>query len=97
MKELDLAVLAVFAAPRLDGPVVPLALVLEARAVPDGYAVRPVEPPPELAPFRRALPAYRLAPGAFGALGAALVNKLLASGRTDFEVTFDDLDDLVEW
>jgi hypothetical protein len=65
--------------------------------VPDGLALSPVPLPPALEQFARALPCYRLAPGAFGALGAALVHKLLASGRRDLTITFDDLDDLVEW
>ena len=75
----------------------PLDLLLEAQAVPDGHALRPVAPPPGLEAFARALPAYRLAPGAFGALGAALVNRVVASRRRDLVVTFDDLDDLVDW
>ena len=97
MKELDLANLALFASAQPNSAPVRLDLLLEARAVPDGYALSPVPPPSELAPFARALPSYRLAPGAFGALGAALVHKILLSGRGDLQVTFDDLDDLVEW
>jgi hypothetical protein len=97
MKELDLAVMAAFATGEPGGPVVRLDLALEALAVPDGQALRPVPPPPELELFERALPWYRLAPGAFGALGAGLVHKILASGRRDIALSFDDLDDLVEW
>jgi hypothetical protein len=97
IKELDLATLALFASGSAEGPAVRLDLLLEARAVPDGNALSPVAPPDELALFARATPAYRLAPGAFGALGASLVHKVLFSGRRDLTVTFDDLDDLVEW
>jgi hypothetical protein len=97
MKELDLAVLALFAGSGPEAPVVKLDLALEALAVPDGLALSPVPLPPVLELFARALPCYRLAPGAFGALGAALVHKVLASGRRDLTITFDDLDDLVEW
>jgi hypothetical protein len=97
MKELDLAELGLFAGAQPDGPVVKIDLALEALAVPDGLALSPISLPPELELFERALPCYRLAPGAFGALGAALVHKVLASGRRDLTITFDDLDDLVEW
>jgi hypothetical protein len=97
MKELDLANVALFASGQPSGTPVRLDLLLEALAVPDGLALSPVPPPDDLAPFARALPSYRLAPGVFGALGAALVHKILGSGRRDLEVTFDDLDDLVEW
>lgn len=97
MKELDLANLALFASEQPSSAPVRLDLLLEALAIPDGYALAPAPPPSDLAPFARALPSYRLAPGAFGALGAALVHKILRNGRRDLEVTFDDLDDLVEW
>jgi hypothetical protein len=97
MKELDLANLAMFASARPEGAPVRIELVLEALAVPDGYALSPVALPLELTSLARAVPSYRLAPGAFGALGANLVHKVLANGRRDLEVTFDDLDDLVEW
>ncbi len=97
MKELDLAAVAAYVAAAPDGPSVPLNLVLEALAVPDGRALRPIDPPAELAVFARALPSYRLAPGAFGALGAALINRLIDSRRRDWSVSFDDLDNLVEW
>jgi hypothetical protein len=96
VKELDLAVLALFAGGQ-QPPVVKLDLALEALAVPDGLALSPVPLPPVLELYERAIPCYRLAPGAFGALGAALVHKVLASGRRDLTITFDDLDDLVEW
>ena len=97
MKELDLAELTLYAAPANGGGhPVRLALAIEARAVPDGLALAPIEPPPVLEPYSRALPCYRLAPGAFGAAGAALLSQLLASGRRDWTVTFDQLDDLVE-
>jgi hypothetical protein len=96
MKELDLAVLAMFASAQPTGPAVKLDLALEAQAVPDGYALSPVEPSLALSVYARALPFYRLAPGAFGAAGAALVNRLLATGQTDWRVTFDDLDDTLD-
>jgi len=97
MKELDLAAVSAYVAATPDGPSVPLHLALEALAVPDGLALRPMGLPAELEAFARALPAYRLAPGAFGALGAALVNKLIDSRRRDWTVSFDDLDNWVEW
>jgi hypothetical protein len=97
VKELDLAALALFASTRPDSAPVRLDLILEALAVPDGYALSPVAPPASLAPFARAVPSYRLAPGVFGALGAALVHRILQQGRRDLAVTFDDLDDLIEW
>ncbi len=96
IKELDLAVLAMFASARPTGPAVRLDLALEALAVPDGYALSPVTPSAALATYVRALPFYRLAPGAFGAGGAALVNRLLATGQADWRVTFDDLDDTLD-
>jgi hypothetical protein len=96
MKELDLAVLALFASAHATGPAVKLAIAIEALAVPDGYALSPVAPPLELALYARTLPFYRLAPGAFGAAGAALVNRLLSTGQTDWRVTFDDLDDTLD-
>jgi hypothetical protein len=96
MKELDLAVLALFASARPTGPALRLALAVEALAVPDGYALSPIVPPAVLALYARALPFYRLAPGAFGAGGAALVSRLLSSGQSDWRVTFDDLDDTVD-
>jgi len=96
MKEIDLAVLALFASAQAAGPAVRLDLALETLAVPDGYALAPVEPPGPLALYARALPFYRLAPGAFGAGGAALVSRLLATGQADWRVTFDDLDDTLD-
>jgi len=54
-------------------------------------ALTPVPLPVPL--LSRALPCYRLAPGVFGAVGAAILNQLLASGRRDWRLTFDDLDD----
>jgi hypothetical protein len=113
MKELDLAVLALFAGSGPEAPVVKLDLALEALAAPDpspraglgagggalgsGLALSPTSLPPELELYERALPCYRLAPGVFGALGAALVHKVLASGRRDLTITFDDLDDIIDW
>jgi hypothetical protein len=96
IKEVDLAAVAAYAASAPDGPSVPLALLLEARAVPDGYALHPADLPAELAPLARALPAYRLSPGAFGALGAALINRLIDNHRRDWAVTFDDIDNLAD-
>jgi hypothetical protein len=96
MKEIDLADLAVYAAPGDGGrPLLRLALALEARAVPDGDALTPITCPPELQPFERAMPCYRLSPGAFGALGAGLIRHLLLTGRRDLRLTFDQLDDLL--
>lgn len=97
MKELDLAQLAVFADFGADAPPVHLSLAIEARAVEDGLALAPTACPPELAMWARALPWYRLAPGVFGALGAAILQQLLVSGRRDWRLTFDQLDDLIEW
>lgn len=97
IKELDLADMAVFAlAPEGEGGAVRLSLAIEARPVPDGAALAPVECPAELVAFERALPCYRLAPGAFGAPAAALLSQLLSTRRRDWRVTFDQLDDLIE-
>lgn len=94
VKDLDLIDLAVFAAPHAtEGPWVRVALAIEARAVPDQYAVVPVESPFPL--FARALPSYRLAPGVFGAVGAAILNQLLSSKRRDWKLTYDELDDML--
>jgi hypothetical protein len=93
MKELDLAVMAAFAAPSSQSTAFTrLDLALQALPVPDGYALTPIPPPLPL--LARALPAYRLAPGAFGAAGAAILTQLLATRRTDWRLTFDDVDDL---
>jgi hypothetical protein len=96
LKELDLAVLALYASATALGPVQRLDLAIEALAVPDGYAIIPTEPPSELAIYSRGMPFYRLAPGVFGAMGAALIQRLLATGRRDWCVTFDDLDNLAQ-
>lgn len=96
IKELDLVELTVFAEPaaRLDNSrPVRVDLAIEALAVPDGYALTPTDFPLPL--FARALPCYRLAPGVFGATGAAILAQLLASGRRDWRLTFDQLDDLL--
>ncbi len=97
MKELDLAVMAAFAAPagqvensshtRID-------LAIEALAVPDGYALTPIPLPPPMQLLSRALPSYRLAPGVFGAVGAAILNHLFARPESQLRLTFDDVDDL---
>ena len=102
MKELDLADMALYAGqvPAGDGAaggLVRLSLAIEALAVNDGVALAPVSAPPELEVFRRALPFYRLSPGIFGALGASILQQLLASGRRDWRLTFDQLDDFIEW
>ncbi len=97
IKELDLAELALFALPVAGGgQPLRLSLAIDARAVPDGDALTPIAAPPELELFERALPCYRLAPGAFGAAAAAILSQLLASGRRDWRVTFDQLDDLLQ-
>ena len=94
MKELDLTELAVFAAPAPDSPAwVRVDLAIDARPVPDNLALAPTPAPLEL--LARALPAYRLAPGIFGALGAAVIQQLLLTGRTDWHLTFDELDELI--
>ncbi len=95
LKELDLAALALYASAALEGPVQRLDLAIEALAVPDGYALTPTTPPPVLDTYARGVRFYRLAPGAFGALGIALIQRLLATGRADWRLTFDDLDDLL--
>jgi hypothetical protein len=100
MKEMDLAEMRVFASAISmetnwpgGGSVVRLDLAIEALAQPDGYALTPTNLP--LGLLSRALPCYRLAPGVFGAIGAALINQLLASGRRDWRLTFDDLDEVM--
>lgn len=92
MKEVDLAEMAAFAGPVGEArPIVRVDLAIEARAEPDGLALAPIEFPINL--LARALPCYRLAPGAFGAVGAAILSQLLTGKRTDWQLTFDDLDD----
>jgi hypothetical protein len=107
MKELDLAAMAAFASPEGHAPAgnpsttlgasLPCTRVdvaIEARAVPDGYALAPIPLPPPIQLLSRALPSYRLAPGVFGAVGAAILNHLLANPHQQLRLTFDDLDDL---
>jgi hypothetical protein len=97
MKELDLAVMAAFASPVGEVatlPYVRVDLAIEARAVPDGYALAPIPLPPPIQLLSRALPSYRLAPGVFGAVGAAILNHLLARPDSQLRLTFDDVDDL---
>ena len=96
LKELDLAVLALYASAEKRGPVQRLDLAIEALAVPDGYALTPTMPPPELETYARGVRFYRLAPGVFGAMGVALIHRLLATGRPDWRVTFDDLDNMMQ-
>ncbi len=94
MKEMDLVEMAVFAGPvgQIGSlPCVRVGLAIEASAVPDGFALVPIDFP--LGLFARALPCYRLAPGVFGAVGAAIITQLLASSRRDWKLTFDDIDD----
>ncbi|HRE28199.1 MAG TPA: hypothetical protein PK954_16280 [Anaerolineales bacterium] len=94
IKALDLTQLRAFAgAPGGQGPYLSLSLAIEAEAVPDDFAVTPVACPVPL--LARALPTYRLAPGTFGAIGAAILNQLLNSRRRDFQLTFDELDDML--
>ena len=107
MKELDLAVMAAFASPvrhssagnpstplRAGLPCIRVDVAIEARAVPDGYALTPIPLPSPIQLLTRALPSYRLAPGVFGAVGAAILNHLLANPHQQLRLTFDDLDDL---
>lgn len=94
IKALDLTELRVFAGPGGGGgPFLPITLAIEAASVADDLAVVPVPgPTPVLA---RALPAYRLSPGVFGAVAAAILNQLLRHKRRDFRLTFDELDDML--
>ena len=94
MKEMDLVQIAVFASP-ISGEALPVQvdLAIEALAVPDDYALIPTTFPIEV--LDRGLLCYRLAPGVFGAVGAAILNQLLASRRTDWRLTFDDVDALI--
>jgi len=96
LKELDLAVLALYASATPAGPVQRLDLAIEALAMPDGFAVTPTEPPLELATYARGVRFYRLAPGVFGAVGVALIQRLLATGRSDWRVSFDELDNMMQ-
>ena len=96
LKELDLAVLALYASAAPTGPVQRLDLAIEALAVPDGFAVTPTQPPPNLATYARGVRWYRIAPGIFGALAAGIIQRLLASSRADWRLTFDDLDNLMQ-
>ena len=94
MKELDLVQIAVFASPP-DGEGLPelVELAIEARAVPDNYALTPTTFPIDV--LDRGLIGYRLAPGVFGAVGAAILNQLLRTKRADWRLTFDDVDNLI--
>lgn len=95
MKEVDLADMAAFAGAAAHAQThVRVDLAIQALASPDGLALTPVPLPEPLQVLARALPSYRLAPGVFGALGAAILNHLLAARRTDWKLSFDDLDDL---
>jgi hypothetical protein len=96
MKEIDLAVLAYFASGACR-PALRSGLTWRWRRSPFPTAMR-WRPSNRLAHWLicRALPFYRLAPGAFGAGGAALVSRLLATGQADWRVTFDDLDDTLD-
>jgi hypothetical protein len=96
IKELDLADAAAYASHSI-GTAVRISLAIEALAIEDGLALGPVSPPPELALFGRVVPFYRLSPGIYGALGAAILQQLLATGRRDWRLTFDHLDDFIEW
>lgn len=94
VKGLDLTQLAVFASAQPDsGPFVRVTLAVEARAVPDNLALTPTPCP--VPQFERALPSYRLAPGVFGAVGAAILNQLLVSKKRGWTLTFDELDEMV--
>ena len=93
MKELDLVQIAVFASPPSGATLaVRVDLAIEARAVPDNYALTPATFSIEV--LDRGLICYRLAPGVFGAVGAAILNQLLLTKRTDWRLTFDDVDSL---
>jgi hypothetical protein len=107
LKELDLAVMAAFATPaghapagnpstalRAGMPCIRVDLAIEARAVPDGYALTPIPLPSPIQLLSRALPSYRLAPGVFGAVGAAILTHLLTHPDNQLRLTFDDVDDL---
>lgn len=92
VKTLDLVDLALFAGADPAGDLwLKIDLALEARAVPDAYALLPAPFPIPL--FDRAVPCYRLAPGVFGAVSAALIGQLLASGQRGLRLTYDQLDD----
>jgi hypothetical protein len=96
MKELDLVDLAVFAAPVGqvgNAPSTRIDLAIEARAVPDNYALFPTRFPIEV--LDRGLVAYRLAPGVFGSVGAAILNQLILTKRADWRLTFDQLDEVL--
>lgn len=94
MKELDLVQLGVFASPvSREGLPVRVDLAIHALAVPDNYALTPTTFPVDV--LDRGLVCYRLAPGVFGAVGAAILNQLLLTKRTDWRLTFDDVDTLI--
>jgi hypothetical protein len=96
LKELDLAVLVLFASARPDGPRLRLELAIEAQAVPDGYALVPSPVPAPLQPYARALRSYRLAPGVFGAVGSGIVQRLLSTHQADWRLTYDDVDNAID-
>lgn len=96
LKELDLAVLSLFASARPDGRRVRLELAIEAQAVPDGYALAPSPVPSPLRTYGRAVRFYRLSPGVFGAVGAGIVQRLLSTRQTDWHLTYDDVDNAID-
>jgi len=78
MKEMDLVEMAVFA-----GPVGQIGSLPCVRV---GLAIEASAVPDGFA-------LVPMAPGVFGAVGAAIITQLLASGRRDWKLTFDDIDD----
>jgi hypothetical protein len=93
-KGLDLIDLGAFASDRdAQSPFVRLSLAIRADPAADTWVVAP-EPSP-LPMLGRGLPTYRLSPGVYGAVGAAILNQLLASRRRDFRLTYDELDDML--
>jgi hypothetical protein len=96
LKELDLAALSLHASAEPAGATRRLDLAIEALAVPDGLALTPTSPPAQLQTYERGVRFYRLAPGVFGAVGVALIQHVLATGRADWRLTFDDVDDMLQ-
>jgi hypothetical protein len=94
VKGLDLTDLAVFASDRdRQSPFVRISLAIRTDPISDSFVVAPEPAPIPL--VGRGLPTYRLSPGVFGAVGAAILNQLLASRRRDFRLTYDELDDML--
>lgn len=93
VKELDLIEIGLFVAPSAaaNQKAVQVEVAIDTTPVADGYALKSIPFPHAL--LDRAVSCYRLAPGTFGAVSAAILTQLLANHFRDWRLTFDELDD----